>query len=137
MKVLFIMLLVLPITIFAQKAVEPKTPKEKAEALLTAIQIGSTSAGYDQFFLNKCPGFDKSQDILYLKKQTDNALSLYGKILGYEFVKEETYGTSVVKLIYLLKSEDFFTVWTFHFYKPKETWLTAGVFFNSEFSSLK
>ena len=129
------MLLVSPLAIFGQKALEPKTPKEKAEALLISIQKGDISGGYDQLFIDSCPGLDKAQQVLYLKKQTDTGLFLYGKVLGHEFVKEETSGGSVMRLVYLLKSDDYFTVWNFYFYKPKERWLTAGVFFNSELSA--
>lgn len=120
-----------------QRVQESKTPKEKAEALLASIQKGDINGGYDRLFVDSCPGLNQSQTILLLKKQTETGLSFYGKILGHEFVKEEPFGSAVIRLVYLLKSETYFTVWEFHYYKPKETWLLAGVNFNDQFSLLK
>lgn len=137
MKILMLLMLLLPTTIIGQRVQEPKMPKEKAEALLASLQKGDITGGYDRLFIDSCPGLNQSQSVLLLKKQTETGLSLYGKVLTHEFVKEEAFGSSLVRLVYLLKSENYFTVWEFYFYKPKETWLLASVNFNDQFSSLK
>jgi len=137
MKILIALFLLLPALTFAQQVPQPRTPREKAEALLSSIQSGDINGGYDRFLVEACPAISLSQQLTMLKKQTDAGVSVYGKILGHEFVKEESFGSSVVRLVYLLKSEEYFTVWEFRFYKPKATWLVAGVFFDDQFTRLR
>ena len=71
-----------------------------------------------------------------LRQQTQNSLQIFGKILGHEFLSEKQIGSSIVRLVYILKSEKGPTVWEFYFYKPKDSWFLAKVTFNDHFGSL-
>jgi hypothetical protein len=71
-----------------------------------------------------------------LKQQTQTVLPIYGEVIGYEFLREETFGDSVVRLVYLLKSEKHPTVWEFYFYKPKTEWFLSNILFNDQFQLL-
>ena len=134
MRILFTIFLVLPLSTFAAAQA---TPKEKAEAFLASVQKGDISGGYDRLFIGSTIPQDKPQEIALVKTQTQSGLPLYGKILGFEFVKEEKSGSSIVRLVYILKSEKAPTIWEFHFYKPKESWFLSNVIFNDQFSLLK
>lgn len=134
MRILFTIFLVLPLS---THAAEPTSPKEKAEAFLSAVQKGDISGGYDRLFIGSAIPQDKPQAISLVKTQTQSGLPLYGKILGFEFVKEEKSGSSIIRLVYMLKSEKAPTIWEFHFYKPKESWFLANVIFNDQFALLR
>lgn len=134
MRILFAFFLILPLSTLAA---EPTLPKEKVEAFLASVQKGDISGGYDRLFVGSAIPQDKPQAIALIKTQTQSGLPLYGKILGYEFIKEEKYGSSIVRLLYILKSEKAPTIWEFHYYKPKESWFLANVIFNDQFALLR
>lgn len=134
MKILFAILLFIPLSTVAA---QPTLPKEKADALFISLQKGDMSGGYDRLFFGSGISQSKPQMIDVIKLQTQNGLPLYGKILGYEFINEQKYGTSLVRLVYILKSEKFLTTWEFYFYKPKESWFLASIKFNDQFDLLK
>lgn len=72
-----------------------------------------------------------------LKRQTKNGLLLYGRVLGYDLIKEQKYGSSFVRLVYVLKSQKAPTVWEFYFYKPGDRWFLANINFNDRFRHLR
>jgi hypothetical protein len=72
-----------------------------------------------------------------LKQQTQTGLPIYGKVLGYELIREEAFGDSVTRLVYLLKSEKHPTVWEFYFYKPESEWFLSNILFNDQFQLLE
>jgi hypothetical protein len=80
---------------------------------------------------------NKPQAVALLKTQTQSGLPLYGKIIGYEFVKEESYGTSIDRLVYILKSDGGPTIWEFYFYKPADSWFLSNVVFNDQYTLLR
>ena len=57
-------------------------------------------------------------------------------IVGFERVKEQSYGQSVVKLVYVLKLESHPLVWEFHFYKARTAWALARVGFDEDLRKL-
>lgn len=134
MRMLFAFFLIFPLSTFAA---DPTSPKDKVEAFLTSIQKGDISDGYDRLFIGSSIPQDKPQAITLIKTQTQSTLPLYGKMLGYDFVKEEKYGSSVVRLIYILKSEKGPIIWELFFYKPKDLWFLANVIFNDQLSLLR
>lgn len=72
-----------------------------------------------------------------MKRQTESGLLLLWKILGFELIREEKFGTAVVRLVYLLKLEKGPTVWELNFYKLKTAWFFANLMFNDQFNLLE
>lgn len=134
MRILFILFLVFPLSLIAE---ELPLPKDMAEAFLSSVEKGDISGGYDRLFIGSSIPQDKPQAVTMLKQQTKNGLPLYGKILGHELIKDEKFGSSIVRLVYALKSENAPTVWEFYFYKPKDSWFLATVVFNDQFGLLR
>ena len=133
MKYLFAVLLMFPLCGLAD---DIDLPKQRADAFLESIIKGDISDAYDRLFEGSTLPADKPQDVVALKQQTQVGLPLYGKTLGYELVKEEKFGESLVRLSYLLKSEKGPTVWVFHFYRPEDSWILAGVNFTDQLQQL-
>ena len=117
-------------------AQEP-SPRSIAEAFLAGLQRGQTSASLDRLFSGSSIPKDKPQQVDLLRRQLEAGLPAYGKVLGFELVREEKFGTSIVRLVYLLKSEKHATVWEFHFYKPQANWFLANLNFNDQFNGLR
>ena len=112
-------------------------PKNKVEEFFSSVMKADIAGGYDRLFEGSTIPQDKPQAVTLLKNQTQNGLPLYGKILGYDFIKEEDFGSSIVRLVYVLKSEKVPTTWEFYFYKPKGSWFLANIIFNDQFSLLR
>ena len=132
-KLLYLFLLV-PLVMGSSP--EQTAPRSLAETFLAAVQKGEVSKAVDRLFEGSSIPKDKPQAIGLLKKQAEIVLPLYGKLLGYELVKEERFGTSLVRLVYVLKAEKHLTVWEFYFYKPGTTWFVSNVNFNDQFTLL-
>ena len=111
-------------------------PTQKVENFLQMVQDGKINEAYDLLFLGSSIPSSKPQAVQMLKTQTSSGLPLYGSILGFEKVREESFGASVIRLVYILKSEIAPTVWEFYFYKPKGTWFLANIIFNDQFQLL-
>ena len=118
-------------------AAAPTTPREKAEAFFSSVIKSDIAGGYDRLFDGSSIPQDKPQAVTLLKTQTQTGLPLYGKILGYDFIKEEDFGSSIVRLVYVLKSEKAPTTWELYFYRPKGSWFLANIIFNDQFSLLR
>jgi hypothetical protein len=108
------------------------SPRNIADSFLTTIAQGKIAAGYAKLFEGSNIAKDKGPGA-NIRKQTEAALPPLGKVLGIELVREEQFGTSLVRLVYLLKSERHLTAWEFYFYKPKGVWFIAEVNFSDKF----
>ena len=124
------------LTTFTVNAATPH-PKAKVENFFNSILGGNVSSAYDTLFIGSSIPKDKPQAVTMLKQQTESGLPIFGKTLGYEFISEETFGTSIVRYVYVLKSEKGPTTWEFFFYKPKSNWFLANVIFNDQFTFLR
>ena len=110
-------------------------PRAMAEAFLSTIAQGQMAAGYNKLFEGSNIARDKGQGSA-IRKQTEAALPPLGKVLGFDLIREEPFGTSLVRLVYLLKSERHLTSWEFYFYKPKNVWFVAEINFSDKFHLL-
>jgi hypothetical protein len=116
---------------------EQQTPVQMVETFFGMIQKGQISQAYDQLLKNSSIPASKPQAVQLLKTQTQNAMTLYGTMLGFEKIYEEQMGKSVVRLVYLLKLDLVPTTWEFYFYKPKSVWFLASITFNDQFNGLE
>jgi len=129
---ILVALLILASTAFSKE----QNPTQKAESFLQMVQDGKIDEAYDMLFVGSSIPSSKPQAVQMLKTQTSSGLPLYGTVLGFDKVREELFGDSVVRLVYILKSEIAPTVWEFYFYKPKGKWFLANIIFNDQFKLL-
>lgn len=113
------------------------SPKAQIDQFFNSVVSGNISAAYDKLFTGSSIPKDKPQAVSMLKQQTSSGLPLYGKLLGYEYISEKKSGKSIVRYVYVLKSEKAPTTWEFFFYKPKDKWFLANVIFNDQFNFLR
>jgi hypothetical protein len=110
-------------------------PRSMAESFLSTIAQGKIAGGYVKLFEGSNIAKEKGAGAA-IRKQTEVALPPLGKVLGFDLIREEQFGTSLVRLVYLLKSERHLTTWEFYFYKPKAAWFVAEVNFSDKFHLL-
>lgn len=114
-----------------------KEPREFVEEFFGSIKAGKVAEGYDRLFTGSGIPTMKPQAVEVLKTQTAGALPMFGKIVGFEKLREEQFGTSIVRLVYVLKCEKAPTIWEFYFYRPQASWFLANILFNDQFQLLE
>ncbi|MCC7548096.1 MAG: hypothetical protein IT532_10050 [Burkholderiales bacterium] len=125
---LLLLIALLPMPAFAQGV-----PRAQAENFLTSLQRGQVGPAYEKLFQGSNIGGNQAQSIA---RATQATLTPLGRVLGYELVREENFGASLSRLVYLLKSERHVTVWQFYFYRPANRWFVAEVNMSEKFQEL-
>lgn len=74
--------------------------------------------------------------ILQIQNWTFTVSSKYGKVVGFEFLKQQRVGKCFVRYIYILKYENHAIRWLFTFYKPQNKWWVNSIFFDNKVSEL-
>lgn len=113
------------------------TPRSLAEAFLAGLQRGETGPSLDRLFRGSRIPRESPQQFELLKRQVSTGLPAYGKILGFDLVREERFGGAVVRLVYVMRAEKHPTVWEFFFYRPRAEWFLANFTFNDQFNGLR
>jgi hypothetical protein len=73
---------------------------------------------------------------LQTTKQMDLVEPRFGKAVGYQLVKEEMIGKTIMKCTYLQKFERHALRWTFLFYRPVDRWLLNTFEWDDEVAQL-
>ncbi len=115
---------------------EEKSPRAMTDGFFRLLMEDKAPQAFDLVFSGSPVTKLKPEESDILKQQTHDSLAANGKILGYELIKEERFGGSLVRLVYLLKSETIPTVWQFVFYKPKADWFLLGITFFDDANGL-
>ena len=135
-KMAFVIVLLLMVSISVSEA-RSETPVQMAETFFQMLQRGRISEAYDTLFKDSNIPAAKPQAVTMIKTQTASGLPLYGDIVGFEKVRKEKIGSSIVRLVYILKSEKAPTVWELYFYKAESDWFLANIVFNDQFQLLE
>lgn len=69
-------------------------------------------------------------------KQLDSVKGRYGKVLGYELIKEEVIKDTFLKYTYVMKYERHIIRWKFIFYKPEGSWILNTFNFDDSINKL-
>jgi hypothetical protein len=118
------------------RADEP-TPGQRAEQFLQTLQKGDVNKAVDDLSAGSAVMTEKKQMMDTVKAKIKATLPRYGKSAGYEVATEKPYGTSVVRLVYILKLEKHPLIWDFYFYRPNKSWICAQFTFNDRFAGLQ
>lgn len=114
-------------------ALADTTPRALADNFFAILQKGQAGPAYAKLFEGSNVNVEQATAI---RRSTENTLAPLGKMIGAELVREEVFGTSLTRLVYLLKSERHLTLWEFYFYKPANRWFVAEVNLSQKFSDI-
>lgn len=70
--------------------------------------------------------------VLNSKAQRDQYGVRYGKSVGYEYISEEKAGESLIRLVYIEKTEKHALPWVFYFYKSPQGWVLNSFQWNDQ-----
>ena len=107
----------------------------RAEMFVAGINEKEVDKSYDELFSNSL--IASKEHMLKLQKENIwTILNMYSELLGYDFVKQQKYGDSVVRLVYVLKCEQVPVIWEFYFYKPVSDWTLVNIAFDTKYDLL-
>ena len=110
--------------------------QKRAETFLEGIVKKEVDKAHDELFSNSL-----IKSLLYtVKLQKENTWTLfnmYGESTGYELVKQQKCGDSVVRLVYIMKFEQVPVIWEFYFYKPASDWTLVKINFETKYDLLR
>lgn len=109
--------------------------QKKAEVFLAGVLKGEIDKSYDEL-LPEWLKEAKPQEVQVLKSQTKTTLDARGKLLDYEFIKQQKYGECIVRLVYILKSERMPSTVEFYFYKASSDWNLVNIKLSGEYDLL-
>jgi hypothetical protein len=104
-----------------------------AEEFFIKLMDARVNAAFDELLAGS-PIKDKGNTVKNLVDKTSDALIAFGKPIAVEFIKQQTYGDSIVRLVYILKYERAPLAWEFYFYQPtpKANWSLINLRFNDD-----
>ncbi len=111
---------------------DPTTPREKAETFFTTIIQGDAAKAFDTLLAGSSISANKPEASYNLRRQLQTGLTAYGKPLGFDLVEEKTFGTALVRLVYILRLEKYPLTWEFFFYQNGKTFLPIDVRFSDK-----
>ena len=123
--ILSLLAVVAPVMAPGAMAQDASLPQQRAEAFLSRIVAGDIGAAYDDIFVGSRFVRSEPQLIAQFKTQTATLPQIWGAMLGFERVSSQTFGSSIVRLVYILKQERHPVVWEFYFYHVKGDWILA------------
>jgi len=110
-----------------------QSPRAQAENFMGMLGKGQVAAAYARLFEGSNIGRDQAQAI---RRQTESTLTPLGRILGYDLIREEQFGQSLTRLVYLLRSERHATLWELYYYRPGNRWFLAEINYSQKFDAL-
>lgn len=98
-----------------------RTPDEIIQTFFDALKADRVEAAYStlhsQFALQ-----DRGGEAKKMEEQTQRALDAYGPVTGYELVREEKFGSHLMRRTYLLAGKNLPLRWQFYFYQAEKDW---------------
>lgn len=110
---------------------------KECDAILASLQTSGVRAAFKKIReLSPLP----DSELEPMQKQTAQQLATvkprFGKIIGFERVRVEAKGQSVLECIYITKFERHILRWRFYFYKPKDKWFLNTFFWDDKIQGL-
>lgn len=112
-------------------------PQERISTFFQKLEQRDVESAYTELTAGSSIAAHKPEALEPVKRQTTEGITRYGNIGGADFVKEEKFGESLVRLVYIARHEYAPTVWEFYFYKPCDVWFLTTLNFNDRFDLLK
>lgn len=110
-----------------------QSPRAQSEAFLEVLRKGQLGPAYAKLLEGSNIGRDQAQGI---QRQTAATLQPLGRVLGYDLIREEQFGQSLTRLVYLLRSERHLTLWELYYYRPASRWFLAEINFSQRMDAL-
>lgn len=108
-----------------------------AEQVMQKVSAGEIRAGRDLIKpYTIVPESELETWATKVEQMQPMAQARYGQPLGYELLRNDTIGTSLVRLVYLQRNEKHPLVWTFVFYRNDKGWTVNSFAFSDELTDI-
>ena len=112
---------------------QAQSARALGDDFMSVLSKGQVAAAYDRLFKGSNIGSEQAQS---MRRQTEATLVPLGRLLGYDLVREESFGSSLTRLVYVLKSERHATLWELYYYRPGNRWFLAEINFSQKFDAI-
>ena len=112
---------------------QAQSARALGDDFMNVLSKGQVAAAYDRLFKGSNIGSEQAQS---MRRQTEATLVPLGRLLGYDLVREESFGSSLTRLVYVLKSERHATLWELYYYRPGSRWFLAEINFSQKFDAI-
>ena len=123
-KKLLLSLIFLATLLHADTLKSEKELQTLVKEIMTDISKGETAKGLDlmaPYLVIPKNEFDVTKKQILI--QAPLLQEQFGRSLSTEYIRTDKVGSSLIRIIYLLKYEKKVMSWTFYFYKPKDQWV--------------
>jgi len=130
--------LIVSLTTNAQSRFLANAPEAKqvAEGIVASIAAGNfTGAWKEMRPLSVIPPAEVEVFEAQFNSQVDNLLRRFGSSSGYELIREETLGTSLIRYQFLVRHQKAPLRWMFVFYKAEKGWVLTDFKFDGNAST--
>jgi len=94
------------------------------ESIMQEVGKGNIEEGFKlmkPYTLLPTTEFDSA--VLQSKSARDQFGKRYGETIGYEYIETKKVGTSLILIHYIEKTKNHALLWSFYFYKARDSWL--------------
>lgn len=111
--------------------------KSFADNLMTKIAKGDMTSAFNMMKPYVIiPEAEFQSAALNSKAQRDQFGVRYGRTIGYEYIGQKKIGESLVRFVYIEKTEKHVLPWMFYFYKAPAGWVLNSFFWNDQMPQL-
>lgn len=134
---LTIFLILAGLTVFSSISYAETAPEiqTKIDAFFQQLVKGEVQPAIQKIIEGSLIGNNPAQ-ITNLISQINNAINLYGPLIGAEHVKTSTSAQSLCKVIAISKHAGYALKWTFLYYNGTTGWVLLNIEFNDDIESL-
>ena len=131
------LLLLTPLPSFADTLKSEQEAKRLAERVMASAAKGDIAGAFAAVKpYVVIPDAELQSMVLQSKAQRDQFGTRYGKSIGYEFISERKAGESILRLVYVEKTDKHALPWMFLFYKTPSGWVLNSFAWNDQIYSV-
>ncbi len=96
-------------------------PTQIAAAFFALLEKGSVDAAYSSLTRGSRIA-EKPEELRQLKAKTNEAIEVFGAVVGYDLVDSKAIGSKLLRSTYVSHGKTFPLRWRFYFYNPDGVW---------------
>lgn len=126
-------MLLLPLLAYSQSKYlqTPEEARKAAEGIVASIAAENYNGAWKELKpLSVVPATEIDLAMAQLNSQQTAIVQRFGSPIGYEFLREEKLGTSVVRYTFIVRHEKAPMRWLLTFYRAKKGWVSTDFKFD-------
>jgi hypothetical protein len=139
LRQLFCLLLLMPVLACAQSKylATPEDVRKSAEGIIASVAAGNPSAAWKELKpLSVVPPAEFEVFEAQFGSQSGTLFQRFGSATGYELIREEPLGTSLIRYTFLVRHEKAPMRWLLLFYRAEKGWVVTDFKFDGNTTAL-